>query len=84
MVDQRALATSPVNSADLRRGRKRSELGNAASFVVDRGSGGDAELCHVVPWRACMRAVPWRGERACVSCRVVSCLDLTVVWLKGN
>jgi hypothetical protein len=44
MVDQRALATLPMSSADLWRGRKCSELGNAASPVLGHGNGVDADV----------------------------------------
>jgi len=44
MVDQRALATSPVDSADLWRGVRRLELSNATSPVLSCGNGGDVEV----------------------------------------
>ena len=48
MVEQRGLATLPVSMADLRRGRRRSVLGNAALPVLDKGNGGDVEVEEVL------------------------------------
>ena len=44
MVEQGGLAMSPVSMAELRRGRSRSELGNAASPGLDSGKEGDVKV----------------------------------------
>jgi len=43
MVEQSGLATSPVSSGGTPARENGSELGNAASPVLDSGQGGDAE-----------------------------------------
>jgi len=43
MVEQSGLATSPVSSGETPARENGSELGNAASPVLDSGQGGDAE-----------------------------------------
>ena len=44
MVEQGGLATSPVSSGGTPTRKNGSELGNAASPVLDSGQGGDAEV----------------------------------------
>jgi len=59
MVEQKGLATLPVSTAELQRGRNHSELGNAALPVLDSGNGGDVEVKEALA----KLLASWLGQR---------------------